>query len=208
MVDLLAEDIKERLAVIKTPFQSVLLVAPEDFDIGFAHTHAPRFVPTDSTYDLIIHTDLHRIDALPALLMAIRQSLKSSGAFLGCLVGGDSLKELRQCLMQADTQVSGGVYPRLHPAITRQAMAGLMQKAGFELPVADSTLHPIGYQSLSTLLRDIVEYGDGNALAQHSAPMTKKAFWPLVDKLYQDQFKDYDGTLKCTLEIVHAIGWR
>ena len=91
-----------------------------------------------ATYDLVTSVlSLHWVNDLPGTLIQIRNALKPDGLFLGCLFGAGTLAELRTSLIEAESELSGGVSPRISPLPGLQDMAGLMQRAGFALPVVD-----------------------------------------------------------------------
>ena len=80
---------------------------------------------------------LQLVNDLPGALIQIRRALKPDGLFLGALLGGDSLIELRQAFMLAEMETAGGVSPRVFPAADVRDLGGLLMRAGFALPVAE-----------------------------------------------------------------------
>ena len=102
------------------------LVADEDF-LPFG---AGRF-------DLVLSClSLHWVNDLPGALAQINRSLKPDGLFLGCLLGGDTLTELRAAWMAAEIEVEGGASPRVSPFVDIRDAGGLLQRAGFALCVS------------------------------------------------------------------------
>ncbi len=51
---------------------------------------------------------LHEINDLPGMLIQIRRALRPDGLFLAALMGGGTLAELRECLLAAETELTGG----------------------------------------------------------------------------------------------------
>ncbi len=106
---------------------------------------APRAVATeealplkDGSLDLVTSAlSLHLVNDLPGALIQMRRALRPDGLFLGALLGGESLIELRQAFMTAETETLGGVSPRVFPTADVRDMGGLLQRAGFALPVVD-----------------------------------------------------------------------
>ena len=98
-----------------------------------------EFLPfAPNSFDLVIsNLNLHWVNDLPGALAQIKNILKPDGLFLASLLGGKTLFELRQCLMEAELGIAGGASPRLSPTIELQTASGLLQRAGFALPVAD-----------------------------------------------------------------------
>ena len=80
---------------------------------------------------------LQLVNDLPGALIQIRRALAPDGLFLGALLGGDTLIELRQAFMLAEMETAGGVTPRVFPSADVRDLGGLLLRAGFALPVAD-----------------------------------------------------------------------
>ena len=93
------------------------------------------------SFDLIVSAlSLHWVNDLPGTLIQIRQALKPDGLFVGALFGAGTLTELRASLMEAEVEFRGGAAQRVSPLPGLQDMAGLMQRAGFTMPVVDVDL--------------------------------------------------------------------
>jgi NADH dehydrogenase [ubiquinone] 1 alpha subcomplex assembly factor 5 len=91
-----------------------------------------------NSFDLIVSPcTMHWINDLPSHLLQIKSMLKPDGAFLGAIVGGKTLEELRNCFYLADMERKGGVGPHASPFTLPSDVAGLMQGAGFSLPTVD-----------------------------------------------------------------------
>src|SRR5262249_48421749 len=90
------------------------------------------------SFDLVLSClDLHWVNDLPGALLQIRQALKPDGLFLAVVFGLGTLDDLRTCLIEAEAEVKGGASPRVSPLADTRDGAGLLQRAGFTLPVAD-----------------------------------------------------------------------
>ena len=83
---------------------------------------------------------MHGVNDLPGALIQIKRALKPDGLFMGCLLGGRTLQELRQALLEAESETMGGVSPRVAPFADLRDLGGLLQRAGFALPVIDSEI--------------------------------------------------------------------
>eukprot|EP00665_Eupelagonemidae_sp_cell47_P004054 gene4055-biopygen588 len=96
----------------------------------------------EARFDLVVALwGLHHVNDLPGALIQIRQILKPDGFFLAALPGGRTLESLRHALVAAETELLPGVRPHVHPFPDLADLSGLLQRAGFALPVADS--HPV-----------------------------------------------------------------
>lgn len=162
----------------------------------------------DDTLDLFIQNlGLHSVNDLPGALIQINRALKPDGLFIGAMFGGDTLIELRQVLNQAELVHSNGLSPRIAPFADKQQMGGLMQRAGFALPVIDSDTVTVTYDNMFKLLEDIRGMGESNAItARHKSPLPRAVLMNAAE-LYQQQFSEADGRIHATFEIIFLLGW-
>jgi NADH dehydrogenase [ubiquinone] 1 alpha subcomplex assembly factor 5 len=85
--------------------------------------------------DLIIcGNGIHWINDIPHTFEQIRSILKSDGVFIGSLLGGDTLSELRRCFMLAEQEREGGVSAHVSPMIGIRDVGNLLSQSGFNLP--------------------------------------------------------------------------
>ncbi|MBX9633820.1 MAG: methyltransferase domain-containing protein, partial [Magnetospirillum sp.] len=95
----------------------------------------------DASFDLVISClSLHWVNDLPGTLLQIRRVLKPDGLFLCAMLGGETLKELRQALSEAEMAEENGWSPRVSPFADVRDLGGLLQRAGFALPVVDADM--------------------------------------------------------------------
>ena len=145
--------------------------------------------------------------SLPGALFQIWQALRPDGLFIGCLLGGRTLQELREVLLAAEAETTGGVSPRVAPFADLRDMGSLLQRAGFALPVVDSELVTVRYRDLFGLLRDLRAMGWANALTdRRKAPLRRDTLMRAA-ALYAERFADPDSRLRATFEIVWLSGW-
>jgi NADH dehydrogenase [ubiquinone] 1 alpha subcomplex assembly factor 5 len=91
-----------------------------------------------NSYDLILSSlHLHWVNHLPGLLDRVKRALRPDGAFIGCMLGGSTLQELRHCFFLAEQERRGGVSPHCSPFARPSDVSALMQGAGFALPTID-----------------------------------------------------------------------
>ena len=158
--------------------------------------------------DLVVSAlALHWTNDLPGALIQIRQALKPDGLFIGAILGGASLTELRQSLMQAEIELSGGAGPRVSPFADVIDAAGLLQRAGFALPVADVDRVQVGYDDPIRLLADLRAMGEGNVLAERDRRPLSRAVLARAGKVYAERFSRPDGKVVATFEIITMTGW-
>lgn len=167
------------------------------------------FLPVaPGSLDLIFSVfNLHNVNDLPGALLQIRQALKPDGLFIAALPGGESLHELRSVLTETELSLKGGLSPRLHPLADKQDMGALLQRAGFALPVVDSDLVTVTYDTMFRLLSDLRGMGESNALKDSNDTPPGRAFFFEAAQSYADKFSEEDGRIVASFEIIFLIGW-
>jgi NADH dehydrogenase [ubiquinone] 1 alpha subcomplex assembly factor 5 len=181
-----------RLAATNRRFENVLKVdALEENEI----------VPgEDMGFDLVTSTlMLHAVNDLPGALVQIRRKLKPDGLFLGALFGGETLHELRDAFATAEIETAGGISPRVAPFADVRDLGGLLQRAGFALPVADVERTTVNYRDFFSLPRDLRAHGETNALAQRSRKFLRRETLSALIAAYQP--------LRATFDIIYLTGW-
>ena len=162
----------------------------------------------DSSVDLAVSAlALQTANDLPGALVQIRRALRPDGLFLGALVGGRTLHELREVLTIADIELSGGASPRVAPFADLRDMGGLLQRAGFALPVADGESLTVRYPDLLALMRDLRAMGATNALVSRTRVPASRALFARAAALYHERHGDRDGRIRATFEIIQLSGW-
>jgi NADH dehydrogenase [ubiquinone] 1 alpha subcomplex assembly factor 5 len=173
------------------------LVADEDW-LPFA----------DASFDLAIgNLAFHWTNDLPGALIQIRRSLKPDGLFLGSLLGGRTLAELRLCLLDAELEITGGASPRVSPFVDVRDAGGLLQRAGFALPVVDADLLTVSYPDALALMRDLRGMGETNCLVERRRNLTRREVLLRAAALYAERFAAADGRIAASFEIVTLTGW-
>ncbi len=177
--------------------RNTIVLDEEHFPIG------PR------SFDLVVSImGLHMVNDLPGVLHLIRQSLRPDGLLIACLPGGNTLTELRACLYQAESEITGGVSPRVIPFAAIRDLGGLLQRAGFTLPVADITTCPITYRKPVRLLSDLRHMGEANVLTGRKHGTLRRDVLTLAMSIYEEKFPDPSGSgVRATFDIVTLTGW-
>ena len=158
--------------------------------------------------DLVISAlSLHWVNDLPGALIQIRRALRPDGLFLGALLGGESLTELRQALARAESELEGGISPRISPFVEIRDLGGLLQRAGFALPVVDSDTITVTYRDALALMRDLRGMGESNVLRARRAGFTRRSTLLRADAHYRDMFGDADGRIPATFQVLYLAGW-
>lgn len=157
--------------------------------------------------DLIISFwGLHHVNDLPGALIQICRALTPDGLFLAALPGNDNLRALQSAFLAAETELLGGVRPHIHPFADLRDLAGLMQRAGFALPVADSLPVPVRYGDPLRLLADLRGMGESNVLAaRHKAPLRRDVLASALARF--TAATQQDGKAVADFEICYLAGF-
>jgi SAM-dependent methyltransferase len=162
----------------------------------------------DASLSLVVSgLALHRVNDLPGALIQIRRALRPDGLFLGAALGGRSLHELRQSLLEAEAEEEGGASPRIAPFADVRDYGGLLQRAGFALPVTDADLLTVIYPSPRDLMVEIRALGGGNVLAARRKEPLPRRTLQRAEEIYRSRFGTGDGRIKASFEIVYLSGW-
>ena len=176
---------------------------------------APRAVATeealplkDGSLDLVTSVlSLHLVNDLPGALIQIRRTLRPDGLFLAALLGGDTLIELRQAFMMAETETMGGRLARVFPTADVRDMGGLLQRAGFALPVVDSERLTVTYPTPLALIKELKAMGAANPLVARSRKPMRRDTLAQALETYSTHFSGADGKVRATFEILYLCGW-
>ena len=207
-------NLQERLEEVNGTFTNVAVVTgfPDLWQRAFP---GATVVPDDETlmltlggHDLVIHAfGLHWANDLVGQLVQCRRALRPDGLFLGILFGGRTLAELRVALAEAEARISGGLSPRVLAMAEIRELGGLLQRAGFALPVADSDLITVTYASALHLMRDLRAMGEGNAMAARSRKSVPRRLFAEAARIYAATFPATEGRVGASFELIFLTGW-
>jgi SAM-dependent methyltransferase len=162
----------------------------------------------DGSLDLAVSAlSLHAVNDLPGTLVQIRRALRPDGLFVAALLCGDTLTELREAFASAESEIEGGLSPRVAPFADLRELGALMQRAGFALPVVDSDKLVVRYDSVFALLRDLRGMGATNVMIERRRTPLKRATLMRMAEIYRERFADRDGRVRATFEIGWLMGW-
>jgi SAM-dependent methyltransferase len=167
-----------------------------------------RLAFADASLDLVVSSlSLHWVNDLPGALIQIRRALKPDGLFLGAVLGGETLNELRTALTQAELEVLGGAGARISPFLDGYDAVGLLQRAGFVLPVADLDRVSVRYPHPLKLLEELRAMGETSAFADRAGPGLTRGVLARAFEVYAERFAENDGRLPATFDIITLTGW-
>lgn len=208
------DEVQDRLAMVNRTFTNPAIVT------GFPELWAPHFpnaqIVADEevldmqpgAHDLVVHAmSLHWANDPVGQVIQCRRALRSDGLFLGVSFGGRTLAELRTALAEAESQVTGGLSPRVVPMAEIRDMGALLQRAGLALPVADSQKLTVSYGDSFALMRDLRAMGEGNALQARLRQPTRRSVLLRAAEIMNDLAANDDGRIAEIFELVVLTGW-
>ncbi len=168
-----------------------------------------EFLPiAPKTMDLAIsNLNLHSTNDLPGTLLQIRKTLKDDGMFLASILGGETLYELRNAMAVTEQELFGETSARIFPFADKPQIGGLLTRAGFALPVADSDIITVTYENVFKLMADLRGMGESNTILKRSRKPLSKEFFMRLAQNYQERYADDDGRIKASFEIIFLLGW-
>ncbi len=151
--------------------------------------------------------NLQQVNDLPGALIQIARALRPDGLFLGALLGGATLTELRHAWLTAESQTLAGASPRVAPFADIRELGSLLQRAGFALPVVDADRMTVTYRDGMSLMRELKQMGLANALDQRSRTPVTRQMLARACAVYEHTFAAEDGRIPATFEIIYLTGW-
>ena len=154
----------------------------------------------EDSFDLVVSAlSLHWVNDLPGTLIQIRRVLRPDGMALLALFGAGTLAGLRADLAAAELDSGGGAGARISPFVDVRTAGGLLQRAGFAMPVVDESSVPVRFADARRLLADLRGAGETNALAKRS-PLRRAAFRRFLSRARSP----YEGSFS----VVTLTGWK
>jgi NADH dehydrogenase [ubiquinone] 1 alpha subcomplex assembly factor 5 len=219
------DELRARLNGVTVPFQDVLNLACRsknnlqfefivDMELSNNFLNHPNSVQgfddllpfKPNCFDLIISNfNFHWINDLPGTLFQLSHILKPNGLLLAAFLGGETLAELRHCLLEAEAQLWGGASSRIAPMVDIRQIGDLLKRAGFALPVADTELITVEYDNLLALLKDLRGMGETAALHNNNRPVTQELL-NKTEELYKKYYSE-KGKLIASFEIYYLSAW-
>ena len=161
-----------------------------------------------AAFDLVLSPlALHWTNDLPGALLQLRHCLKPDGLLLASVLGGETLDVLRRAFLEAELAEERGVSPRVSPMADGRDLAGLLQRAGFALPVVDSDRVEATYESALALMAELRAMGETNALSERRRGFTRRGTLLRVAEIYGGLAGTSDGRVGAGFEILTMTAW-
>ncbi|WP_421856927.1 class I SAM-dependent methyltransferase [Oricola sp.] len=226
LLNAIAQDAALRLSTVARQFENAVLRLPDsargltvpdfgghvgqpatEYDTAGGADDEMPFAEPESR-DLVIDLlTLHEINDLPGVLALMRRSLRPDGLFMACVPGGDTLHELRASLLAAEAELSGAAHARVLPFIDVQDAGGLLQRAGYALPVVDRESLTARYDTMFHLMRDLRAMGATNTLVSRRKAFTGRELFVRAAQIYARDHADADGRIRATFTFIWMSGW-
>ena len=212
--DLAIADVQDRLMMVNKSFSDIVIVTGWADPWAAAFPEARVIEDTDvldltvQSCDLIIHAlALHCANDPVGQIIQCGRGLRPDGLFIGVCFGGQTLQELRSALATAESQLSGGLSPRVLPMADLQDLGALLQRANLALPVADSAAQNVAYSNLSALMNDLRAMGETNPMNDRLRRFTPRNLFQRAEAIYKSEFTNSEKQLVATFEQVFLTGW-
>lgn len=210
-----ADEVNERLTELTRAFEHPALIGGQGDAWGATLGPQTKTAPAADTleleeaaHDLVVHAlSLQAQNDPVGQLIQCRRALQPDGFFIGVMLGGRTLYELRDVLIRAETELRGGVAPRVAPMGDLRDLGALLQRAGFALPVADSMPLNVTYETAFHLMRDLRAMGETNVLSVQDKRIPPRALFARAAELYENDYPAPDGRITASFELVFLSGW-
>jgi NADH dehydrogenase [ubiquinone] 1 alpha subcomplex assembly factor 5 len=160
------------------------------------------------SFDMVMSSlSMHWINDLPGVLTQINNVLKPDCPFIGAMLGGDTLYELRTSLQLAEQERRGGLSPRVSPLADVRDVGGLLQKAGFKMLTVDVDDIIVDYPDSFALMRDLQAMGESNVILGREMGPISRDLLLASDAIYKQLHGNEDGSIPATFRIIYMIGW-
>jgi NADH dehydrogenase [ubiquinone] 1 alpha subcomplex assembly factor 5 len=169
---------------------------------------------------LLITTHLNiTLKKFKAFCEDIRAFLRPKSPFIGALLGGDTLFELRSSLLQAEYESMSGVSTRISPMMKMADVAALLSDSRFKDVTVFSEDIIMLYPTMKSLMKDLQLMGESAAFNDQNIPLKPK-IQKLAESIYirdhsasdQDMNltskpREFPNCLRATFQVLSFIAW-
>ena len=166
-----------------------------------------EFIPlAPKTMDAVIAPlSLHNMNDILGMFIQIEQSLKPDGIFIAHFMGDNLIQQLRKIFAEVELTITNQYHPRIHPVIAIKEVGNLLSRAGFSLPVADSSIFPVSYKNIMSLFYDLRFMGETNILCDGHSPLRRDVLHSIVREL-QALYQKSNGKYHFDVDIITITG--
>ncbi|GBG26334.1 Arginine-hydroxylase NDUFAF5, mitochondrial [Hondaea fermentalgiana] len=164
-------------------------------------------VPEGSVDIVVSSLSMHWANGLTEALQRAQRALKPDGVFIGAMLGGDTLHELRTSLAIAEQEREGGISAHVSPMIRHADACGLLTNAGFNLTTVDTETFTVEFGSAFKCMENLSGMGESNAVWNRRPYVSKDTFLAAAT-IYEHLYGDEEGYVPATFDMVYMIGWK
>jgi NADH dehydrogenase [ubiquinone] 1 alpha subcomplex assembly factor 5 len=187
----------------------------KDEEIGYDATRAD----SSEQFDLVISSlGLHWVNDIPGVMTRCRQLMAPDGFFIGAMLGGDTLQEMRISCTLAQQEREGGVSPRTSPFVHVRDAGNLLTRAGFQIPSVDVDDIVVKYEDPVALVDHLRSMAENSALVnRHSlsrdAALAAAAIYTelfgeaIEDGGSQEGSAGLERAIPATYQVIYMSGW-
>lgn len=161
----------------------------------------------DNSLDLVFSSlSLHWVNDLPGCFKQVQRALKNDGVFLGSMLGGETLYQLRVSLQLAETEREGGFSAHISPFTDVQDLGNLLSRAGFTMLTIDIDEITINYPTMYELMYDLKGMAENNC-SWSRRPVLHRDTMIAAAAIYQAMYGNDKG-VPATFQVINFIGWK
>ncbi|XP_013887870.1 NADH dehydrogenase [ubiquinone] 1 alpha subcomplex assembly factor 5, partial [Austrofundulus limnaeus] len=204
----LTKDVVQRLVLTETSLQTLKVNRPSEIRTQQVLADE-EFLPfQENSFDLVLSSlTLHWTNDLPGALKQIQQVLKPDGVFIGAMLGGDTLYELRCSLQLAETEREGGFSPHVSPFTSVTDLGQLLGQAGFSLLTVDIDEVKIHYPGIMEVMMDLQGMAESNCSWNRKSLLHRDTILAAA-AVYKEMYGSDDGEVPASFQIFYMIGWK
>lgn len=209
ILNMMREEVEQKINDHDRRFEKVAVIGEGRFDFDFENvSFGSELEFKNRDYDLIIHLGaLNVADDVIGQMVQSRLRLKPDGVFIAAFLGGESLNELRQTMLATDISLYEGAMTHVAPMIDLRDAGGLLQRAGFALPVADNWVSRATYNDALSLMHDLRDMGMSNPLYSRPKRFMRRDYFLNICDNYAQKFACEDGRVYATYELIFLTGY-
>jgi hypothetical protein len=125
----------------------------------------------------------HTLNDLVGYFIQIKNALQDDGVFIASFIGEHIAVLLKNTFMNVELDMMGACDNRFYPVIDIKTLGGLLQRAGFSLPVADSETYKVRYHDVKRLINDIRGMGESHCLHILPKALNRKTYNMVLNNL-------------------------
>ena len=155
-------------------------------------------ITSEGTYPYgLIVDDLNLYDNILRVINSYFNQLNNKGILIMNILGGDTLHQLVQSMMQADL-LENRLVTRILPKISPEGLLSLANKSSFKYKTVMSSTTILSYPSVSAVIQSLREINLTKKLSNNQP--TSRKYWQSVQEIFSDLHKNL-----ITIEVITLL---